>query len=187
MSLKSVRENVAYVAQDVQLFGGSIRDNVRYGRLDASDLAIRDVLRAADAAAFVDALPSGLDTIVGENGTKLSGGERQRIAIARALLRESRILLLDEVTSAVDVESEARIFAAIANHFRTIVLVTHRLTAIQEFDRIIVVDGGKVVDDGNHRELLGRRGLYYELVTGQSSRPQRYVTAGQEFDSAAVR
>ena len=168
-TVDSVRDAVALVAQDVQLFGVSLRDNIRYGRLDASDAEVEAAARAAHADAFIEALPDGYDTPVGERGVKLSGGQRQRIAIARALLKDPPILLLDEATSALDAASEAAVQEALSELMqgRTSVVIAHRLATVRDADRIVVLDGGRVVEEGTHTELVARGGLYADLAARQ--------------------
>ena len=168
-TVESVRQSVALVAQDVQLFGVSLRDNIRYGRLDASDAEVEAAARAAHAHAFIDALPEGYDTPVGERGVKLSGGQRQRVSIARALLKDPPILLLDEATSALDADSEAAVQDALAELMvgRTTVVIAHRLATVRQADRIVVLDRGRVVEAGTHEALVSRGGLYAGLAERQ--------------------
>ncbi len=158
-TVESVRDVVALVAQDVQLFGVSLRDNIRYGRLDATDAEVEAAARAAHAADFIEALPDGYDTPVGERGIKLSGGQRQRIAIARALLKDPPILLLDEATSALDAASEAAVQDALAELMqgRTSFVIAHRLATVRDADRIVVLDAGRVVEEGHARRAGGGR------------------------------
>ena len=155
---KSLRAAIAVVPQDVSLFQRSIMENIRYGRPDASDA---EVLAAADAARcdFIEALPNGFATIVGDRGVKLSGGQRQRIAIARAFLRDARLLLLDEATSALDSESEEVIRQALGNLMRnrTVIAIAHRLSTVQAFDRIVVMHAGRIVQDGSPGQLTEAR------------------------------
>jgi ATP-binding cassette subfamily B protein len=152
------------------LFHRSLRDNVAYGRPDASDAEITRAIRAANASDFVKKLPNGADTLVGERGVKLSGGQRQRIAIARAILKDAPILLLDEATSALDSESEKLIQDALADLMkgRTSIVIAHRLSTIAKLDRIIVLDHGRIVEDGTHAELLAKKGIYAKLWNRQS-------------------
>ncbi len=162
---KSLRDQCAYVTQEVALFSGTVRDNIRYGRLDATDAEIEDAARAANAHEFVTALPDGYDSVVGERGVKLSGGQRQRVAIARALLRDPRILILDEATAALDTRSERAVQDALDRLMvgRTTVVIAHRLSTVERADRIYVLDGGRVVEQGTHAALLLANGLYADL------------------------
>lgn len=164
---RSVREQIGVVPQEPVLFGMSIQDNILYGRLDATFAEVEAAARAANAHEFVVKLPKGYDSLVGERGVKLSSGQRQRIAIARALLRDPRILILDEATSALDNESESLVQEALDRLMRdrTTIVIAHRLTTIEKADRIVVMDDGRVVEEGTHSELLQREGLYYRLYT----------------------
>jgi subfamily B ATP-binding cassette protein MsbA len=169
LTLESLRAQVAVVAQEVHLFAGSVRENIRYGRLGASDAEVEAAARGANAHEFIAALPLGYDTEVGERGVKLSGGQRQRIAIARAFLKDARILLLDEATSSVDSASEALIQQAVdaLKRDRTTLVVAHRLATVRDADRILVVEDGRIVEEGTHHELLARRGSYRALAAHQ--------------------
>ncbi|MCE8004383.1 ABC transporter ATP-binding protein [Billgrantia ethanolica] len=162
VSLASLRQAIGLVSQDVYLFEGSIRDNIAYGKPDASEEAVIEAARIAEAWEFIQALPQGLDTAVGERGVRLSGGQRQRLSLARALLKDPPILVLDEATSAVDNETEAAIQRSLAKigHGRTVIMIAHRLSTIVHADEIVVVDGGRVVEQGSHAELLQRGGRY---------------------------
>ncbi|WP_445156910.1 ABC transporter ATP-binding protein [Halomonas sp. E14] len=162
VSLESLRRAIGLVSQDVYLFEGSIRDNIAYGKPDASEEAVIEAARTAEAWEFIQALPQGLDTPVGERGVRLSGGQRQRLSLARALLKNPPILVLDEATSAVDNETEAAIQRSLAKigHGRTVIMIAHRLSTIVHADEIVVVDGGRVVEQGSHAELLERGGRY---------------------------
>jgi len=161
----SLRAQIGLVPQEATLFGGSVRDNIRYGRLDASEDEIRAAARAANADDFVMALPDGYETLVGDRGSRLSGGQRQRIAIARAILKDPPILLLDEATSSLDNESERLVQEALERLMvgRTTVIVAHRLSTIRSAGRIAVLDDGWLVELGSHDELLAREGLYARL------------------------
>jgi ATP-binding cassette, subfamily B, bacterial len=166
----SLREAIAYVPQEPMLFHRSLRENIAYGRPGASDKEIRQAATLANALEFIEQLPEGLDTLVGERGVKLSGGQRQRIAIARAILKDAPILILDEATSALDSESEKLIQDALKKLMqgRTSIVIAHRLSTIATLDRIIVLDKGHIVEDGSHTELLASDGIYAKLWAHQS-------------------
>ncbi len=173
MSLRSLREAIGLVSQDVYLFDGTIRENLAYGRPAASDQQIIDAARTAEAWSFIEALPQGLDTQVGERGVRLSGGQRQRLSLARALLKDPPILVLDEATSAVDNETEAAIQRSLRRigHNRTVIMIAHRLSTIVDADTIAVIENGKVVQQGSHEQLLERDGPYaaqWRVQTGQA-------------------
>ena len=165
--LQSLYQQIALVPQEMHLFGGTIRDNIRYGRVSASDEEIVSAAHAANAHDFITALPDGYDTLVGEKGVNLSGGQRQRIAIARAVLKDPRILIIDEATSSLDTESESLVQDALDRLMkgRTTFVVAHRLSTIQQADRILVLDKGRLVEEGTHTALLDKKGLYYHLYT----------------------
>lgn len=167
---ESLRESIAYVPQEPLLFHRSLRENIAYGKIDATDDEIRSAAKKAHALEFIDQLPHGLDTTVGERGVKLSGGQRQRIAIARAILKDAPILVLDEATSALDSESEKLIQASLNELMkgRTAIVIAHRLSTIQKMDRIVVLNDGKIVEDGTHAELLKHKGIYAKLWAHQS-------------------
>ncbi len=166
-----VRDRISIVPQETVIFAASARDNLRYGRWEAEDDALWAAAEAANAAEFLRALPDGLDTYMGEAGARLSGGQRQRIAIARALLRDTPILLLDEATSALDAESEKLVQDALERLMvnRTTIVIAHRLATVRAADRIIVMDGGKIVEQGKHDELIAGKGLYARLADLQFS------------------
>ena len=161
-----VRARMALVAQEAPLFSGSAADNIRFGRPNASGEDVRAAALAAQAEGFLDALPQGFETKVGEHAKTLSGGQRQRLAIARALLRRSPILLLDEATSALDAENERLVQAALHEAMigRTTLVIAHRLATVLEADRIVVMEAGRVVEEGRHADLLARGGLYARLA-----------------------
>ena len=156
--------------QDVVLFNDTLRANIIYGRPDATEAEIRDVVERARLAAFVDGLPDGLDTMVGERGLKLSGGEKQRVGVARAILKNPAILVLDEATSALDSQTEKDVQVALAEaaRGRTTIAVAHRLSTIAGADRILVLDDGHVAENGTHAELLAKDGLYAAMWKRQS-------------------
>ena len=165
--LDSLYRQIALVPQETILFGGTILDNIRYGRQDATERDVIDASRAANAHEFIDALPDGYETIVGEKGVNLSGGQRQRLAIARAILKQPKILMLDEATSALDTESERLVQEAVERLMvgKTTFVVAHRLSTIQRANRIIVLNKGRIVEQGDHFTLMERKGLYHYLYT----------------------
>ncbi|WP_375250087.1 ABC transporter transmembrane domain-containing protein [Sphingomonas sp.] len=165
----AVRARIAMVPQETVIFGTTARDNLRYGRWDASDAEIWRAAEAANAADFLRALPDGLNTFLGEGGARLSGGQRQRVAIARALLRDAPILLLDEATSALDAESERLVQDALERLMvaRTTIVIAHRLATVRAADRIVVMDQGRIVEAGRHADLATRGGLYARLASLQ--------------------
>lgn len=163
----SLYSQIALVPQETHLFGGTIRENIRYGRVSSNDAAITAAARAANAHDFIMALPDGYDTVVGEKGINLSGGQRQRIAIARAVLKDPRILILDEATSSLDTESELLVQDALERLMkeRTTFVIAHRLSTIQHADRIVVLEQGRIVEEGAHAALLARKGRYCHFYT----------------------
>tara|TARA_B100000686_G_scaffold309722_1_gene351903 strand:- start:924 stop:2726 length:1803 start_codon:yes stop_codon:yes gene_type:complete len=181
VTLASLRGALGLVSQESTLFNDTVRANIAYGRMAADDHEIEQAARDAAAHDFISELPRGYDTMVGEHGVLLSGGQRQRIAIARAMLKNAPILLLDEATSALDAEAERQVQQALNNLMRgrTTLMVAHRLTSIQDADRIYVIDDGRIVETGHHGELLARGGVYAELYAEQVEEP-----AGVEIASA---
>jgi ATP-binding cassette subfamily B protein len=160
VTLRSLRRAVGYVGQDPFLFHGTVRENIRYGTFDATDAEVERAAERAQAAEFVGNLPEGFDTMVGERGVKLSGGQRQRLAIARTMLKDPEILVLDEATSAVETETEALIQASLADFARdrTTFVIAHRLSTIRTASRVLVLDDGRIVEDGSHETCSGRTG-----------------------------
>jgi len=167
---ESLRDNIGLVPQEVVLFNASMKENLLYGRPDASDEELREAARRAQLLEFIDKLPKGWETRVGERGVKLSGGERQRVGIARAILKNPAILVLDEATSALDSATEADVQGALdeAAKGRTTLMVAHRLSTVAGADEIIVLSEGKIVERGTHHELLDAGGLYADLWSRQS-------------------
>jgi ATP-binding cassette subfamily B protein len=184
LTLTSLRANIGMVLDEPFLFSVSIRDNIAYGRPDATMDEIKDAAEAAGAAGFIDRLPEGYDTVVGERGYTLSGGQRQRIAIARALLVNPPILILDDATSAIDVKVEQRIHGAlrVLMEGRTTLIVAHRLSTISLADRVILLDNGQIVADGTHAELLATAPLYSEVLAQAASEEEEegVAAAGRE-------
>ncbi|MEO7904711.1 MAG: ABC transporter ATP-binding protein [Candidatus Saccharimonadales bacterium] len=166
----SLRQSIAYVPQEPTLFHRTLRENISYGNLEATDEQILKAARQANALQFINKLPEGLETVVGERGVKLSGGQRQRIAIARAILKDAPILVLDEATSALDSESEKLIQDALDKLMknRTSIVIAHRLSTIAKLDKVIVLEGGKISEQGTHLELLKNKGVYAKLWAHQS-------------------
>lgn len=176
LQVKSLRSQISIVPQEVHLFGASITENIRYGKLDATEEEIIQAAKDANAHEFITQIPEGYKALIGEKGVKLSGGQRQRLAIARALLKDPKILLLDEATSALDSESEAQVQEALYRLMedRTTFVIAHRLSTIQHADRILVLDEGRIIEDGTHQQLLAAGGLYSHL----------YELQFRELDSA---
>jgi ATP-binding cassette subfamily B protein len=161
-----IRQRIALVPQEIALFAETVADNIAYGAPSADRASIEAAARAAEADGFIRALPKGYDTLLGERGVTLSGGQRQRIAIARAILRNAPILLLDEATSALDAESEAAVQRALEGVMRdrTTLVIAHRLATVLEADRILVMDQGRIIEEGTHSDLVAKGGLYARLA-----------------------
>jgi ATP-binding cassette subfamily B protein len=175
---EQVRRRIGLVPQDTVLFGASARENIRYGRPDATDAEIEAAAAAAEADEFLRVLPQGYDTFLGERGTRLSGGQRQRIAIARAILKDPPILLLDEATSSLDAESERLVQQALEKLMRqrTTIIIAHRLATVLKADRIVVIEAGRIVATGTHAELISASPLYARLAELQ------FGTAGAQME-----
>jgi ATP-binding cassette subfamily B protein len=181
-----LRQRIRSVPQDPVIFGTSILDNIRYGAPDASDEAVRHAARRAAAESFIEALPDGYETKIGERGITLSGGQRQRLAIARAIVTQAPVLLLDEATSALDSENEILVQTALRDVMsdRTTLVIAHRLSTVLEADRILVLDNGRLVEEGTHASLVAKNGLYARLAklqfeTGGSSRGAGEIAAAE--------
>jgi subfamily B ATP-binding cassette protein MsbA len=165
VELSSLRSQIGIVAQDPFLFNDTVANNIRYGRRGATDEDVREAAHDALAEEFIERLPEGYATVIGERGVKLSGGQRQRIAIARALLKNAPILILDEATSHLDTESEMLVQGALGNLManRTVIVIAHRLSTIRRADKIVVLDRGRITETGTHLELVEGGGIYQRL------------------------
>ena len=168
-----MRDQIGYVLQETVLFEGTVRDNIAYGRKGVTEEQIREAAKLANADEFIARMPHGYDTMVGERGETLSGGQRQRIGIARAVIRNNPILILDEPTAALDTESERLVIDALEKLMkgRTVITIAHRLSTIRDANKIIVLKGGVVAEEGTHDELLARGGVYAELYRIQFGTP----------------
>ncbi|MDH5604054.1 MAG: ATP-binding cassette domain-containing protein, partial [Cyclobacteriaceae bacterium] len=170
VSINSYRQHLGVVFQDDFLFEGTIRENIMFPRPGATEENVLHAVKAANVNEFTDRFEDGLDTLIGERGVKLSGGQRQRIAIARAILADPKILILDEATSNLDTESESLIQESLSSLMkgRTTIVIAHRLSTIKRADQILVIEQGKIVERGNHDALIDKQGRYYELYTYQA-------------------
>jgi ATP-binding cassette subfamily B protein len=168
--LRTFRRSISVVPQESVLFEGSVRDNITYGLGAVSDNRVTEALSAANASEFVSELPDGVNTLVGERGARISGGQKQRLAIARALIRDPRVLILDEATSSLDSQSEREIQGALESLMknRTTFVVAHRLSTVQKADQILVLDRGVVLESGRHTDLVNSGGLYQKLYEAQA-------------------
>ncbi|NSW54103.1 MAG: ABC transporter ATP-binding protein [Anaerolineae bacterium] len=171
LSLESLRQQISIVLQDVFLFHGTVRDNILFGRADASEAEMIEAAKIANAHDFIMELPDGYNTLIGERGVKLSGGQKQRLSIARAVLKDAPILILDEATSSVDTETELLIQQALERLMtgRTVIIIAHRLSTVRNADKIVVLEGNNIVEMGSHDQLLAKGGLYHRLYTIQKS------------------
>jgi len=174
----SLRSMVAIALQESILFSGSVRQNIRYGRPNATDAEVEQAARMAQAWDFISALPGGLDAIIGQRGVNLSGGQKQRLAIARALIMQAPILILDDSTSAVDVATEARIQQALAEVKQTRIIVAQRISAVLNASKILILNDGRLVAEGTHEELLATSAVYRDIYESQ-------MESEGEFDGAA--
>jgi len=186
LSLDSLREHIGYVSQSTFLFDGTVAENIRYGRFDADRESIVEAAKAAEAHEFITSLPQGYDTRIGERGVKLSGGQQQRLSIARTMLQDPEILVLDEATSAVDTETEMLIQRSLdrLSEDRTTFVIAHRLSTVRDADTILVLEGGQIVERGDHDELLEQDGLYAKLWGVQAGEiddlPEEFVQRARE-------
>jgi ABC-type multidrug transport system fused ATPase/permease subunit len=178
LKVQGLRKQIGFVLQDTVLFRGTVRDNIAYGRPDATDEEIVTAAKLANADEFIARMPKGYDSLVGERGLTLSGGQRQRIGIARAIIRNSPILILDEPTAALDTESEKLVIDALERLMkgRTVITIAHRLSTIRDSDKILVLKDGVVAEEGNHDELLALGGFYAELYRVQIGAPPAHAS-----------
>jgi ATP-binding cassette subfamily B protein len=171
LTVESLRRNIGLVPQDTLLLRDSVRENIAYGRPDATDAEIEEAAQKAEAHPFILQMNEGYDTVVGERGVLLSVGQRQRIAVARAFLKDSQILLLDEPTSALDAQTEAKLLGNLDSlrAGKTVILAAHRLSMVRDADKILVIEDGRIVEEGNHDDLLRNKGPYSRLWNAQKS------------------
>jgi ATP-binding cassette, subfamily B, bacterial len=185
--LRSLREQISIVLQDVFLFHGTARENILFGRLDATEEQVVAAAKVANAHEFLANLPDGYETIIGERGVKLSGGQKQRLAIARAVLKDAPVLILDEATSSVDTHTELLIQQALERLMvgRTTIIIAHRLSTIRSADKIVVLEGSHITQQGTHEELIGTPGLYRQLNEVQSELEPHYALLREQRRVAA--
>ena len=188
VTMKSLRAQIAVVSQNVILFNDTVRNNIAYGSFDRSEEEIIQAAKASYSYEFIMSMPQGFDTVIGERGVRLSGGQRQRLAMARALVKNAPILILDEATSSLDTESELVVQKALENLMlgRTTLVIAHRLSTVRNADRILTISGGKIIEEGTHQELLEKNGEYRRLYEMQfrmdepMSLPEQTVSSGRD-------
>jgi ATP-binding cassette subfamily B protein/subfamily B ATP-binding cassette protein MsbA len=187
LTLESLRKQISIVLQDVFLFHGTARENILFGRRDATEEEVIEAAKIANAHEFIKGLPDGYDTIIGERGVKLSGGQKQRLAIARAVLKDAPILILDEATSSVDTQTELLIQEALERLMvgRTTIIIAHRLSTIRSADNIVVLEGSHITQMGTHEELMSEDGLYRQLNEVQNQMEPRYAMVRERRRMAA--
>ena len=184
VTLDSLHKGIAFIAQDILLFHRTIRENLLIGRDSATEDEIKLACKNANALEFIEAMPDGLESDVGERGSKLSGGQRQRLAIARAFLKDSKIIILDEATSALDPNTENKIKDALVRlgQNRTMIVIAHRLSSLENMDRIIALNNGKIIEDGTHSELMSKNGFYASLWSAQGTKVYGGDVASDYYD-----
>jgi subfamily B ATP-binding cassette protein MsbA len=188
VTIASLRKQIGKVTQETILFNDSVRNNIAYGQPDVPQARVEEVAKMALAHDFIQRMPEGYDTIIGEKGVRLSGGERQRLAIARAMLRNAPILILDEATSALDTESEAFVQAALANLMqnRTVFVIAHRMSTVRKATRIVVIEDGRITESGTHEELMQLSGTYRRLYDLQFDTAELEQRAVNDAENAGI-